>query len=174
MTSPPPPESTPPRRRFQLPVVLYAHPFELAFGVVLVLNGVKALATGDLTPSVNATLPTFQLLAYRLMGLAGGLGVLVVLALRTRTVGRTIERSALWLTASSYLAYAVVLVGVFGTPAAWNALTAGAVGVGCILRAIAIRKTDRIILRQLRKANADPDPVVLRRLVDGRPPQESP
>lgn len=172
MTSPPPPETR--RRSFRLPVVLYAHPFELAFGTVLVLNGIKALLTGDLSPSVDAALPTFQLLAYRLMGLAGGIGVLVGLALRTRTIGRTIERAALWLTASSYAAYAVVIVGVFGTQAAWTALTAGAVALGCVLRAVAIRKTDRIILRQLRKTNAAPDPVVLRRLVDGRPPEEQP
>ena len=47
---------------------------------------------------------------------------------------------------------------------------AAVVATACLLRASAIAKTERVILATLREANADPD--VLRRIVDGRPPEE--
>lgn len=172
MTTPP----TPPRwpRRPSVPVLFYAHPFELSLGIVLVVQGIRGLLTGDSSPAVDATLPEFPLLAYRLLNLLAGVGIVVGLLIRERALGRAVERAACWLAAGGYLAYVVLLEREYGLigDATWNMTTAAAVAIGCALRARAGTKTERVILATMRAANADPR--LLRRMVDGRPPEDQP
>ena len=49
-----------------IPVLLYAHPFEVTLGVILVVNGVRQLATGDSSPAIDHALPPDELPAPRL------------------------------------------------------------------------------------------------------------
>ena len=155
---------TPRRRRFALPVVFYAHPFELALGAALIVNGVRGF-TGSLSPSVDQ-LPQLPLALYLIVSTVGGLGVVLGLV----TERKTIERSALYLVAAAYAAYGILLVSTNGAAGIATATVAAVVATACLLRASAIAKTERVILATLREANADPD--VLRRIVDGRPPEE--
>lgn len=161
--------TAPPRQRRDLPVVLYAHPFELAIGAAFILLGLKGLVGGHSSPSVDA-LPDLSLVLYRLAELAAGIGILVGLAVRDKPIGRAVERAACYVLASALVAFAVLLVGRNGA-AGWDvALVCAFIGLACFLRARALVKTERVILAELRRANRDP--ATLRRLVDGRPPEE--
>lgn len=168
VTGPIPPKPTGVRRR--IPVLLYAHPFEVTLGVILVVNGVRQLATGDSSPAIDDALPPVELLLYRVAGLVGGIAILAGLATRSHAAGRTIERAGLWLVAGSYAAYLVMLVAEYGvlSDATYNLLTSTAVLLGAVFRALAIRKTERVVLAQLRALNNDRE--ALRQLIDGRPP----
>lgn len=157
--------TAPPRRR-DLPVVLYAHPFELALGVAFTVIGLRAIFEGTTTPSVDQ-LPELPLLLYRAATTLGGLGVIAGLI----ALGRTVERASLYTVAGTCVAYSVLVVSVQGWRDGFSAAAITlAIAAACLLRALAIRKTERVILAQLRHANANPD--VLRRMIDGRPPRE--
>lgn len=162
--------ANPSRRRRDLPVVLYAHPFELALGVAFTLIGLRALVEGTTTPSVDQ-LPELPLLLYRAATTIGGLGVIAGLLGRAHALGRTIERASLYTVAGTWAGYSVLVVSVQGWRDGFStsAITL-AIALACLLRALAIRKTERVILAQLRQANANPE--LLRRMIDGRPPQE--
>lgn len=154
-----------------LPVVFYAHPFELALGIVLVVNALRAFTAGDVSPALDSALPPSIRLVYQTASLLGGIGVLAGLRYRAHPPGRVIERSALILMGCVYASFVVVLVGTYGPTVAWSSATnAAAIAAACGLRARAIRKAERVILHQLRSAKGDP--AALRRLVDGRPPLE--
>ena len=170
------PASTPPpgRRRFLLrrhrlkvPVVVYAHPFELGIGAAFVVLGLKGLLGGHSSPSVDA-LPELSLLLYRLAELAAGIGILVGLAIRREAIGRAIERASCYVLGAALLAFAVLLVGRNGS-AGWDVgLVTAFIGAACIARGRAIVKTERVIRKTLEQVARDP--IALRRLVDGRPP----
>lgn len=154
-------------RRLHVPVVVYAHPFELGIGAAFVILGLKGLAGGASSPSVDA-LPELSLILYRVAELLAGIGILVGLALRDEAVGRAVERAACYVLGSALLAFALLLVGRNGS-AAWDVgLVCTFIGLACIARARAIVKTERVIRRTLEEVSRDP--VALRRLVDGRPP----
>lgn len=162
--------ATPSRRRRDLPVVLYAHPFELALGVAFTLIGLRALVEGTTTPSVDQ-LPELPLLLYRVASTIGGIGLIVGLLARAHALGRTIERASLYAVSGTWAGYSVLVVAVQGWRDGFStAAITLAIAAACLLRALAIRKTERVILAQLRHANANPD--LLRRMVDGRPPRE--
>ncbi len=157
---------TPRRRRFALPVVFYAHPFELLVGVALIVIGLRAALEGTTTPSVDS-LPDLPLLLYRAATTLGGIGVIAGLI----ALGRTVERASLYTVAGAWFSYSVLVIGVQGWRDGFaSAAITGLIATACLLRASAIAKTERVILATLREANADPD--VLRRIVDGRPPEE--
>ena len=138
---------TPRRRRFALPVVFYAHPFELALGAALIVNGVRGF-TGSLSPSVDQ-LPQLPLALYLIVSTVGGLGVVLGLV----TERKTIERSALYLVAAAYAAYGILLVSTNG--AAGIATVAAVVAAACVLRAKAIRKAAQIVLATLITSRED-------------------
>ena len=166
MTTPPSrPRSA---RRGRIPVVLYAHPFEVALGVAFVVIGLRTLIEGQTTPAVDA-LPDLPHLLYRVVSVLGGVGVLVGIALRRHAAGRTVERASLYAVAGAWAAYAVVVIDAHGWRGGFaTSALAVLIAAACLLRTLAIRKTERVILAQLRTANRDPE--VLRQLVDGRPP----
>lgn len=154
-----------------LPVVFYAHPFELALGIVLVVNAARAFTAGDVSPALDEALPDGLRLVYQTASLLGGVGVLAGLRYRAHPRGRNLERAALIVMGCVYASFVVVLIGTYGPTLAWSSATnAAAIAAACWLRARAIRKAERVILAQLR--NAQRDPAILRRLVDGRPPLE--
>ena len=73
--------------------------------------------------------------------------------------------------AGTWAGYSVLVVAVQGWRDGFStAAITLAIALACLLRALAIRKTERVILAQLRHANANPE--LLRRMVDGRPPRE--
>lgn len=161
------PASTRRRRRLRVPVVAYAHPFELGIGAAFVILGLKGLIAGHSSPSVDS-LPEVSLILYRVAQVAAGIGILIGLALRDKPVGRAIERAACYVLGSALLAFALLIVGRNGS-AGWDVgLVCTFIGLACIARALAIRKTERVINATLAQVAADP--VALRRLVDGRPP----
>lgn len=150
-----------------MPVVVYAHPFELGIGAAFIVLGVKGLLGGHSSPSVDS-LPELSLLLYRVAELLAGIGVLVGLAIRQEALGRAVERAACYVLGSALIAFAVLLVGRNGS-AGWDVgLVCLFIGLSCIGRARAIVKTERVI-RETARALAE-DPIALRRLVDGRPP----
>lgn len=140
---------TPRRRRFALPVVFYAHPFELALGAALIVNGVRGF-TGSLSPSVDQ-LPQLPLALYLIVSTVGGLGVVLGLV----TERKTIERSALYLVAAAYAAYGILLVSTNGAAGIATATVAAVVAAACVLRAKAIRKAAQIVLATLITSRED-------------------
>lgn len=158
----------PPPRRRRLPVVCYAHPFELSVAVVLILSAIRTgTAPSALTAVVGVWLTGLWVAAVG----AGGLAALAGLAYRAHAFGRTVERAAMYAVAGACAAYAVAIITLLPAGIAWH--PAGqllAIGAGSFLRARAIAATERVILNQLRAANRDA--AALRRLVDGRPPEE--
>jgi hypothetical protein len=139
--TPPPPEHR--RHSPRLPVVLYAHPFELALGAALIVNGVRGFV-GSLSPSVDQ-LPQLPLALYLVVSTVGGLGVVIGLVVERKAI----ERSALYLVAASYAAYGILLVSTNGAAAIASATVAGVVAAACVLRAKAIRKAAQIVLATL-------------------------
>lgn len=159
-------------RRF-LPVVLYAHPFELAFGLILTLIGIRQAGALGAQP-VGFDVPGYVDAAVVVGSILGGVSILVGLAGRTKALPRAIEKAGLYLVAGVFTAYAVALVALPGFAGTVTAVIELVIGVACFLRARAIGLTERVILEQLRRHNtghADPD--AIRDLVDGRPPREA-
>ena len=134
-------------------LTLLAHPFELALGAALAINGLAGLV-GYPSPSV-AALPLVVRLGYLAISLLGGIGVVGLILNDPPShvgLGKSLERASLYLVAASYLALAVMLVGNNGVIGIPTALVALVVGGACILRAQAIRKAALIILEQIRAA----------------------
>lgn len=148
----PPPTMT--RRNLRL--TMLTHPFELALGLALAINGAAGLA-GFATPSV-AAMPGIVRYPYLALSLLGGIGVIVGLILndppRHIGLGKSLERASLFLVAASYAGLAVLLVGSNGEAGIPSALVALVVGAACVLRAMAIREAALIILETLKTATA--------------------
>ena len=64
----------------RIPLVLLTHPFELALGAVLIINGLRGFA-GDISPSL-ATLPQWLQVVYLAVSTVGGTGVVTGLLAR--------------------------------------------------------------------------------------------
>lgn len=147
----------PPTTRRNVRLTLLAHPFELALGAALVINGAAGFA-GYPTASV-ASLPELPQLLYLTVSTLGGLGVIIGLILNDPPshigLGKSLERASLFLVASSYLALAVLLVGRNGSPGIPTGVVVSVVAAACLLRAHAIRKTALIILATLREAESE-------------------
>lgn len=136
------------------PVALYTHPFELALGVVLVINGVRGIAN-SFSPSVGS-LPLVPLILFLIVSTLGGVGVIVsFLAFKPATTGPPrftgprLERASLFLVAASYAAVAALLIGVNGWDGFAQGLLCIVIALACILRTVAIARASKIIVRQL-------------------------
>lgn len=149
-----------------VPIVIFAHPFELFLSFALIVNGARTLIAGGATPAVNR-LPEVPFMVLTVVGLLGGIGMLAGLLSRTKPIGRSIERVGLWLGVSAYWGYAVTLAFTFPIAITWAPVaTSTCLGLACLARERAIRKTELTILRVLRKANKDDD--LIRHIVDSR------
>lgn len=150
MPQPPPSFS---RRNFRL--TLLAHPFELAIGAALAINGVRGFF-GGLSPSMT-TIPAVSLYLFLVTSTLGGLGVVVGLILndppRHQGFGKALERSSLFLVAYSYAALALILVVVNGWPGVATGIVTLLIAAACLLRARAIRLASEVILEQLTARN---------------------
>lgn len=145
----------PPTSRQRLNLLLFAHPFEMALGGILVVNGIRfALDTQTASASV-AELPPWALAVYVLVSMAGGILTLTGLWVGERRNGRGLEASGLWMVAASYAGFGFLITALYGTLAITTALVCGVVASACILRARAIRKTQTIILETLREGAQD-------------------
>lgn len=142
------------RRRKPIGVLLYSHPFEVALGVAFLVNAARAILEGTSAPSVDA-LPPLPLFLYRLASGAAGLGILAGVWWGDRPLGSAIRRAALYVIAGVWSSYAVLLVTFNGIgPAFSTATTLAALAVACVIKGLAIRKADRVVLAALREANA--------------------
>lgn len=162
-----------PRRR--LPVVLYAHPIELALAVALTLAGIRALIQHTATPaSLEASASAVAVIAWQVGSVVGGLGLLAGLIGRRRRICRAIERASCYIVGSVAGAYAVALAATGEPGATLTAGTLGAIAAGLVLRAQAIRMTEDVIRRQLQAAARDDADALdaLLDLIDGRPPRD--
>lgn len=170
MTSPPPTPSPPPRpsrklRPSRIPLLLLAHPFELA---IALLMAVSVAHVAQRPQALAALLPRPLVYSWVALGLVSVFALTAGLLWRHQAAGRAVEKAGLYLMAGTMLAYAIAFGAALPFAEAWPVVTQlGAIGVASVLRAIAIRRTERIVLNQLRNATADQ----LRDLVDGRPPR---
>lgn len=162
--------ATPPIRRRKPRVPLYAHPFELAFGVVLLTGVIRDLGLLGSAPSTFSGLVE-PAVRYFYVGSSflGGIGILYGLARRERPIARALERAGLYFAAGGFAAYGVALLTLPGSPAALAAVNALVIAGAAVLRARAVRRTELVILDQLRKAaDGTVDPGVIVDLVDDR------
>lgn len=143
--------------RRDLPLVLYTHPFELALGAALALNGIRGIF-GSVSPSLE-TLPAIPLGLYVVVSTIGGIGVITGILLggndltAHRGLGMSLERAGLFCVASAYLGLAVLLLSNNGDASITTAVVYVVIGAGCLLRTRAIRRAARIIIEQLRYAH---------------------
>lgn len=147
------PAKTPRRRprRDRLPLAFYTHPFELALGAALVLNGFQGLL-GEVLPSV-AELPEVTRVLYLVVSVLGGVGTLVGVILNDPpthiNLSLAVERAALILVAVSYAVLAVIIVGRNGADGVATTTVSLVIAAACLLRVVAIRRAATIILEQL-------------------------
>jgi hypothetical protein len=146
----------PAHARVRIPLVLLTHPFELALGSVLAINGVRGWL-GDLSSSL-LDLPEWLTLAYLIVSTIGGVGVVAGIVLRADHLvglGVRLERSSLFLVAASYTTLALAILNVNGRGGLGIALTLLVITLACILRAVAIKKASTTILHTLTVINRE-------------------
>lgn len=159
-----------PRWRPRIPVLFYAHPFELAIGFVLFISGIRAFVSGDSSPTINDALPPAVLVTFQVVSFLAGTLILIGLPIRRKPQGRALERAGCVLAAGTYTGYGVILAFTLPLGLAWSTLsTILALAFAFWLRAKSIRKTELTIERTLRAANRASDPLdLVRRIVDSR------
>jgi hypothetical protein len=141
-----------------LPLVFDTHPLELAMGAVLVVNGVRGLAFGYVSPSVDA-LPRPVWLLYLVVSTIGGIGAVVGLVLTDRggrdfdrvATGLMLERSSLYLVAAAYASLGLVVVSSNGRAGLGTGILTCIIAFACWRRTKAIRRSARVVTRELRK-----------------------
>jgi hypothetical protein len=163
------PASTPPpgrrrlllrRPRLSIPVVLYAHSFELAVAVLL---GVSAIRTATRLEAVLGILNAPTVYAWATLTALGILGIVVGLfgaatpahanRPKLRAFYRASEKAGLYLLAAGTLVIAVLVEFALPFADAWPSdVQLGALAAACLLRAGAIRKAEAITLDVLRHA----------------------
>lgn len=146
------PYPMPATSRRNIKLTLLTHPFELALGAALAINGIAGLV-GFATASV-AALPAYARIPYLAISLVGGIGVVIGLLSndppRHVGFGKSLERASLFLVAASYAGLGVALIGFNGPAGIPTGLVQLVIGVACLLRAKAIRLTALTILEQIR------------------------
>lgn len=148
----------------RIPLVCLTHPFELGLGIALLATLVRGLLAGQVTPSIDATLPDVPRIMYQAVSGLAGIAIVTGLTVRERhrgqraeNMGRAIERAGLYLAAGAFLGYSIVLGGTTGGKAFVNVIVSVAIGLACILRGVAIRRSELIELEALRSVNRAED-----------------
>lgn len=163
--------------RLRVPVVLYAHPLELSVGAALFFTGLRSVYDAAVVPDSLQDVTSLLLLwVWQAGTVLGSVGMVVGVLLRA-TPGkrgqfwRAIERASCYLIASVCGAYSLALIWTGRPTATFAAASLGALSLGLIFRAGAIRVTERVIHEQALMLGEDPEVrEALRRLIDGRPP----
>lgn len=148
-----------------MPLVVDTHPLELALGAVLVVNGVRGLVFGYVSPSVDA-LPAPVYLLYLVVSTLGGIGALTGLFLTDRAgrsyeraaTGLRLERSSLYLVAAAYASLGILVLGANGRAGLGTGILTGIIAFACWRRTKAIRRAVQVVTRELRKMRLQQDP----------------
>lgn len=138
-------------------LTLYAHPFELAVAIMLAVSAARMVIQppGEvLEPPLVAAWAGLNLVSITAVvaGLFGSADLTGTQPKR-RAFYRAIEKAGLALLAGTTAAYAVIIEARLPLSQAWASdVQLAAIAAACILRALAIRKAERITLEELRKA----------------------
>lgn len=139
-------------------LTLYAHPFELAVAVMLVVSAARLAVQRSDVLELSLVIGWAALNALGITGVVAGLfgsADLTGSRPKRRAFYRAIEKAGLYVLAGTTAAYAVLLEARLPLTESWASdIQLGAIAVACILRALAIRKAERITLEELRKAAA--------------------
>jgi len=156
-----------------LPPVVFDRGIELGLAAALAFSGFRAILDAAATPASVNSLGACLAIIFRVASMLGGVMVFAGLLYgstraiartapearkraRRAAFGRTLERAGLWITAGSLLSYAVALVASGPTLSATLVVCVLlSVTIGCVARAIFLRRVERVILEALRKANQD-------------------
>lgn len=139
-------------------LTLYAHPFELAVGVVLGVSAIRLAVQRSDVLELSLVAGWAVLNALGIAAVVGGLfgsADLTGTQPKRRAFFRAIEKAGLYVLAGTTAAYGVLLEARLPLSEAWATdIQLGAIAVACVLRALAVRKAERITLEELRKAAA--------------------
>lgn len=130
----------------RLPPVMLTHSFELCFGIVFMLVGVRLVLTGFTSASIPTAPAYLGVLWAFTIGVGGVLLALGLLWRGTEVFGRGVERAGLYLVASGWFTYAMTVV--FFPPDGGGILIilqGVAISVACVARASALVKVDRVV-----------------------------
>lgn len=163
--------------RVRVPVVLYAHPLELSLGAALFFTGLRSVYNSATVPNSLQDVTSLVLLwVWQAGTILGSVGMVLGVFFRAAPgkrgqFWRAIERASCYLIASVCGAYCLALIWTGPAAASFAAAALGALALGLVFRAGAIRMTERVINEQAQLLNDDPAVrEALRRLIDGRPP----
>lgn len=154
-------------RRWRGPSIFLTHPFELCVAFAMLMTGIRSLlASVELSGSVDRGTGDILAAIWQFGIITGSAAVLVSLFLRpslarkgerAKSIGRTTERVGLLLIATTCLVYVSVLILIGTSTSGFAVAITLGVGIACILRSLALRRTDQAVIRQLRILNgSDP------------------
>lgn len=136
-----------------LPPVLYTHTMDWVVGLIMILTGVRGvIGTGGL-PATVQQLPAVLGYIYIALLLLGGAGILAGLFGMKHFWSAGFVRAGMWLAASAFGVYAVLLMmSTAGSPAVFFAfLTYTVLAVGCAIRAHGVGIDTKANLRALQR-----------------------
>lgn len=155
MRPPPPGRAT---RARAAALTLYAHPFELAVAVLLGASAIRLAVQRSDVLELSLVIGWAALNALGIVTVVAGLfgsADLTGTQPKRRAFYRAIEKAGLYVLAGTTAAYAVLLEARLPLSESWATdVQLGAVAAACVLRALAVRKAERITLEELRKAAA--------------------
>lgn len=140
-------------RRPHLPEVLFRHPFEFAFAVVLLFSGARVVLSQEALPSTLGHMPLPLEVAYRLTVITAGLLMLLALTNRRAKWASAAEQGGLWLAGTALATYAAAVL-IDGTTARHTIMVGMliALSLACAIRAKAIAREERAYRFVIREA----------------------
>lgn len=137
------------RGRKSLLGLLLAHPFELAFAALFILVGGALAAKGhEVRLSSVQELPMALVVGWEVCLLLGGPAIAVGLCWRgSELMARAIERAGLYLAAAAWSTYALTIGVMTHGNAAVPVGQAVAIALACLLRAYALSRVDRSVVK---------------------------
>lgn len=156
----------------RLPLVFYTHPFELAIATLFVLSGAQSLTATGPPNALELVVPHALVIIWQAGSIAGGALVSIGVVRRADALGRALEKAGLYVLAGITSAYGYAIAAAAGWQAAIVVANLFAIAAGCLLRAGAIRRAERVVLEQLGNVAKTPGPatgLLEPRNPDGRP-----
>lgn len=134
---------------------LFAHPFEIALSVVLLLVGIRTLLDAAALPASVEALPGALSYVFSIVSIAAGALTLAGLA-TSRVWAYGLEQGGLWLSAAAWACYASGLIGMASTARVTLMISALlALSAGSAIRAIALHRISSARLSGLRLASEE-------------------